>query len=240
MLCLTAQNKTVACFMFYTLKWHRTLRRLTFPHDCPCRRHPLCDLSGPKLPASDHRPAWAGGWVAVSPAGRVPDGKLQRGSAPLLFDRPPRLNALWRTALQLKRSSDQWRIRGETLARKVRVHAATWCAFPYICATTPGTKEGRWMFLTLACFSACLHLSLCCSEKDRWEGGKKHSWNWTWLVLVVFFGLSMDNVTIWRMYFEFTLSGPGCMCFISGFRKWGCFTLPSAFSHRHNRSCEFI
>lgn len=36
---------------------------------CVDRRHPLCDQPGPKFPASDHRPAGAGGRVAVPPAG---------------------------------------------------------------------------------------------------------------------------------------------------------------------------
>ena len=62
--------------------------------NCSCihRCHPVRDQPGPKLPASDHRPAGAGGRVAVPPAGRVPDGQLQRGPASLLSDRPPRLN----------------------------------------------------------------------------------------------------------------------------------------------------
>lgn len=67
---------------------------LTFDLEFVHRCHPLCDLSGPQFPASDNRPTGAGGRMAVPPAGRVSDGQLQRGSVPLLSDRPPRLNML--------------------------------------------------------------------------------------------------------------------------------------------------
>lgn len=61
---------------------------------CWCRvhrLHPLRDQPGSKFPASDHRAAGAGGRVAVPPAGRVPDGELHRGPAPLLSDGKSRL-----------------------------------------------------------------------------------------------------------------------------------------------------
>lgn len=196
---------------------------LTFDLEFVHRCHPLCDLSGPQFPASDNRPTGAGGRMAVPPAGRVSDGQLQRGSVPLLSDRPPRLNLLKSMPL-LKKPNQNWdlvpdlqsnfdqaedRSAGKCWSTRCEDHLTQLSVLP-VC-TVPDSKEGRWMFLTFARLSACLQLSLCRSEKDFAVRGKKHSWNWTYFVLVLgFFGLATDNVTIWRMYFEPTLSSPGC------------------------------
>lgn len=49
-----------------------------------CRRHAVCDLSGPELFASDYCTSGAGGWVAISPARWVSNGQLQWGPSALL------------------------------------------------------------------------------------------------------------------------------------------------------------
>lgn len=136
---------------------------------CVDRRHPLRDQPGPKFPASDHRPAGAGGRVAVPPAGWVSDSELQRGPAALLSDGT--------TRLKTKRNSSRNTI---TLYKKIgfRIRGQSQRTFWSVRSKVPlKWTRGQLMSLVhcsvLACIQTRLHL--CSIGKER----KKHSWNWT-------------------------------------------------------------